>query len=418
MHREPAGAETLTLLLRCDGELMLIERVPQSADRPGFHVLALAGPMGADQVPSHGGAFANGHAAADPASVVALQFVAGQGARACLIDLARRPALSGDPGQIQAFHWAALDAWLGRWRAGELLLTPDDRAWLEQLAEPAMASLAPDPDLDPGEILPVLEYQHGLAVLLVRSHTLPPAEHTNCFVLGAPGARLIIDPSPADEAGYRQLRSWLAQHPVQAILITHHHADHREHANRLARELDLPMWMSAETADKLRREHPRWFEAVALRLLQEGEAVADWLGQPVRVIDVPGHDNGHLALMPDNRAWCIVGDLIQAIGTVVIARPDGNMRQYFQSLQNIIERAPRVVYPSHGGPSRTTLRLEQTLAHRRQREAQVLALHRQGLDLAAMLGAMYPGLPAPLNMLARMNIEGHLDKLREEGVLE
>jgi len=48
-------------------------------------------------------------------------------------------------------------------------------------------------------------------------------------------------------------------------------------------------------------------------------------------------DEGQLALMPENRAWCIVSDLYQGVGTVVIAAPEGNMRKYFASLRKVID---------------------------------------------------------------------------------
>ena len=74
-----------------------------------------------------------------------------------------------------------------------------------------------------------------------------------------------------------------------------------------------------------------------------------------------------LALMPADRAWCLVGDLIQGVGTVVIHKPEGNMRRYFDSLQRMIDLDPEVIVPSHGLAMGTTFRLRETLRHRRQR---------------------------------------------------
>jgi endoribonuclease LACTB2 len=137
----------------------------------------------------------------------------------------------------------------------------------------------------------------------------------------------------------------------------------------------------------------------------------------VRALAVPGHDEGQLALMPEDRAWCIVGDLIQGVGTVVIHKPEGNMRRYFESLTRIIELDPAVIIPSHGLAMGTVFRLQETLAHRRKREATVLAMQRAGQSMEQMLGAMYAGLDPRLVPLAQQNIEAHLDKLREEGAL-
>ena len=129
--------------------------------------------------------------------------------------------------------------------------------------------------------------------------------------------------------------------------------------------------MSADTQARIRRLAPHFFYGLTVKTYVDGDVVTQWLGHPVRVMAVPGHDEGQLALMPDNRAWCIVSDLIQGIGTVVIAAPEGDMRKYFASLERVIAVAPRVIYPSHGMGLGGVFYLEQTLRHRRQREAQI-----------------------------------------------
>jgi endoribonuclease LACTB2 len=160
----------------------------------------------------------------------------------------------------------------------------------------------------------------------------------------------------------------------------------------------------------------QFFEGLTINTYREGDVVCRWQGQPVRVYEVPGHDEGQLALMPDGRAWCIVSDLIQGIGTVVVAIPEGNMRRYFASLQRMIDLNPEVIYPSHGGALGTVHRLQETLKHRQLREQQVLTLHREGRSVAEMLPLIYKDLPDPrLLPLAQMNIESHLEKLREDG---
>ena len=175
--------------------------------------------------------------------------------------------------------------------------------------------------------------------------------------------------------------------------------------------------MSADTRDRILARQPRWLDGLTVRVRHHGDIVTTWLGQPVRVLAVPGHDEGQLALMPDNRAWCIVGDLIQGVGTVVIAAPEGDMAKYFATLEKVIALAPKVIWPSHGSALGGTFYLEQTLKHRRQREAQVQALSAAGKSVDEMLAAMYPDTDPRLLPLARMNIDSHLVKLRAEGSL-
>jgi glyoxylase-like metal-dependent hydrolase (beta-lactamase superfamily II) len=138
----------------------------------------------------------------------------------------------------------------------------------------------------------------------------------------------------------------------------------------------------------------------------------------VRLYAVPGHDEGQLAPMPDSLTWCIVSDLIQGVGTVVVGGPEGNMRKYFESLQRVIDLDPQIIIPSHGPAFGSTYRIKETLKHRLQREEQVFSLHQAGQSAQQMLGEIYKGLDPRLAPLALINIQSHLQKLGEEGRIE
>lgn len=200
-------------------------------------------------------------------------------------------------------------------------------------------------------------------------------------------------------------------------MLTHHHPDHNERANLLARERAVPLLCSEDTRARIaRRQGDKWFKGVDVRPLGDGDYLCDWQGEKVHVLAVPGHDAGQLAPMPESRAWCIVSDLIQGVGTVVVGGDEGDMRLYFNSLRRVIDLAPDVVFPSHGQAMGGTWKLQETLRHREMREQQVLDLQRKGQSVDAMLKAIYGGsIPDFLMPLARVNIESHLDKLRAEG---
>jgi Zn-dependent hydrolases, including glyoxylases len=254
--------------------------------------------------------------------------------------------------------------------------------------------------------------------LPVRSRTLPPASHTNAWLFGDEDAfRLLVDPSPADESAFEALWQQV-QGRFDLVFLTHHHPDHRERADALARRAGVPLAMSADTQARIAATQPAFFDGLETWIHAEGEIVTRWNGHLVRALAVPGHDAGQLALMPENRAWCLVGDLIQGIGTVVIAPPEGDMAAYFASLQRIIDLDPKVVLPSHGSALGGTHYLAQALAHRREREAQILELHRRGLDEDALLATIYRDVPPGVLTLARLTIRSHLAKLRAEGAID
>lgn len=336
------------------------------------------------------------------------------------VHLDRRPDFVLHQPEAIACKWASAQEWLEEFQRGQILVAPPTLTSLRALSRDPqcghMGNLVAT--AAEGQLL-AIENIAGLIQIPVRSHTLPPAEHTNCYVTGElPGLRLAIDPSPCDAAELDRLSSTLVALGVNALLITHHHPDHHERADELARRHRWPMLMSARTAERIReRKGAAFFVDIDLRLVTEGEAVATWRGEPIGVLEIPGHDDGQIALMSNQRTWCIVGDLIQGVGTVVIAKPEGNMRQYFESMQRIIDLAPLSIFPSHGQGLGSTFRLEETLRHRKLREEHVLRLHREGQSIEQMLEAIYVGVDPRLLPLARKNIESHLEKLEAEGLL-
>lgn len=338
------------------------------------------------------------------------------------IVLRERPTFLLDEGECAAGLWGAPAALLQRYEEGELLVAPPTLAGLTAFAADAGCEQVPGLHFEMRERheLPMVEAQRGVRMIWVRSNTIPPAEHTNCFLLGdAQSHRILVDPAPANDEEMGKLIALCQRMVIHEVFLTHHHPDHRERADQIARHFNAPLGLSQDTYDRIKAKlGMSYFEGLTINTYREGDVVCRWLGQPVRVYEVPGHDEGQLALMPDNRAWCIVSDLIQGIGTVVIAKPEGNMRKYFASLRKVIEMKPRVIYPSHGSAQGSVYRLEETLRHREMREQQVLGFHRDGKSVEEMLALIYKDLPDPrLLPLARMNIESHLDKLREDGAL-
>lgn len=335
--------------------------------------------------------------------------------------LKSKPEFKLDQRELASGEWASAKEFAQRYEQGRLLAAPPTVAIIKALAADAGVSFVPQlaHDYNPQTHVPCVEMLRGVWQMPTRSHTIPPADRTNVFMLGDTVAtRFLIDPAPMDEAEMQRLLATATQVGFSAIFLTHHHPDHRERADVIARQLNIPIHVSADSHARIQQKTgKRFFEGVQVVLREEGEVLTHWQGEPVQILAVPGHDEGQLALMPQSRSWCIVSDLITAFGTVVIAPPEGNMKKYFASLERMIELDPAVIFPSHGPALGTTHKLKETLLHRQQREAQVLALHAAGKDERAMLEVIYPGLDERLLPLALCNISSHLDKLRSEGRL-
>jgi glyoxylase-like metal-dependent hydrolase (beta-lactamase superfamily II)/8-oxo-dGTP pyrophosphatase MutT (NUDIX family) len=340
------------------------------------------------------------------------------------IDLRSRPDFTLCAPEIESGAWASARHWMSVYEQGELLLAPPTQAVVRSLAADPASTDAGFMDFNDIGVLRPLEALRGVRQFFVRSNTLPPAIHTNCFLIGdAQGQRILVDPSPNSREELERLYTAAGQVGFDEVFLTHHHPDHRQYADEIARRAGVPLGMSAWTLQHLRSTQARYGEGpgygagLAIKIYAGGDVVTHWLGQPVRALSVPGHDEGQLALMPDNRAWCIVGDLIQGVGTVVIAPPEGDMRKYFATLEQVIALDPRVIYPSHGLALGGVHYLEQALQHRRMREEQIKGLFSAGRSMDEMLAEVYRDVDPRLLPLARINIESHLAKLREEGTI-
>ena len=335
------------------------------------------------------------------------------------IDLACKPDLTPDSGEIAELMWNTPNELLEHFRTGDALMVPPTRWLLEGLADNMdcgdLGDLSPKFDYD--HEVPCMEVLHGLRTLHVPSQTLPPATRTNAFRIGdADAPQLLVDPSPESKDELTRLLQTLASDPPELVFLTHHHPDHHQFANVLARRLGLPVCISADSHGRIRAKHGfDYFDGVEVRLVGESDVMTRWHGEDVRVYSVPGHDEGQLALAPESLRWFIVGDLIQGIGTVVISAPEGDMAKYFCTLERVIDLNPDVIIPSHGIPMRSVHRLSVTLQHRRERELRILELHQSGHRNQAILETVYEGVDERLLPYAMRNIESHLVKLREEG---
>ena len=105
--------------------------------------------------------------------------------------------------------------------------------------------------------------------------------------------------------------------------------------------------------------------------------------------------------------------------TTVIAPPDGDMRAYLDSLDLLLERDDAIYWPTHGGPiTEPRPFVEAYLAHRLEREAQVLACVRSGTgDIPAIVAELYADVPQDLHQAAGRSVLAHLVKLVDDGAV-
>jgi glyoxylase-like metal-dependent hydrolase (beta-lactamase superfamily II) len=258
-----------------------------------------------------------------------------------------------------------------------------------------------------------IEFQQGLKLFPLKTPTLPPATHTNCYLVGN-RELLLFDPGAYDGVEQERLASFVERlraegYVPKAVVLTHHHADHVGSVEMLRSRFGLELWCHAETASRVGR---------AERLLVEGDRLV-LNGEPEFVLEVlhtPGHARGHLCFFHRNSRALICGDMVAAQSTIIIDPPEGNLAHYLASLERLRALPPGTLYQAHGAPiAEGTAKLDEYLAHRRMRvEALYEALAKGPRTLSDLVAEVYADVPEVIHPIAERSALASLEYLIEQ----
>jgi glyoxylase-like metal-dependent hydrolase (beta-lactamase superfamily II)/8-oxo-dGTP pyrophosphatase MutT (NUDIX family) len=326
--------------------------------------------------------------------------------------LARLPAgqeASVWPGELSGGEFVPVRRALESWRRGDALLHPPNWwgiAALERAAPPQALALLRNP---PSDLL--IEFQGGVVLAALRTPTLLPATHTNCWIVDlAPGEGVaVVDPGASDPEEIARLDRVLGilaagGRPAREVWLTHHHVDHVGGTATLAAR-GLPVRAHPETARRL---------AGGERFLPVADG--DLLHGRWRALFTPGHAPGHLCFLDERSGALVAGDMVSTVSTVVIDPPEGNMGLYLDSLARLRGLPARTLYPAHGSPAPSAAaKLDEYLAHRQMRAAKVEAALLPGGTLAEVTRVAYDDTPPVLLPVAERSCLATLLWLRENG---
>jgi|MudIll2142460700_1097286.scaffolds.fasta_scaffold12823_4 glyoxylase-like metal-dependent hydrolase (beta-lactamase superfamily II) len=258
-----------------------------------------------------------------------------------------------------------------------------------------------------GELPPsgLVEVAPGIRVLALRTPTLPPAAHTNVYLVGPEkGPVAVVDPGSPYPDQQAILDALLREIPIERVLLTHHHGDHVGGAADLATRWNVPIAAHALTAKRLAGRVP------ITELLDDGDEVNGAV-----CVYTPGHAEGHLVFEVGDAA--IAGDMVAGLGTILIDPDEGDMAQYLASLERMRSRNERVLLPAHGPAIREgDAKLTEYLAHRRMREQRVIgALAGAPKTISQLVEVVYSDTPRILWGLAERSLLAHLAKLLRDG---
>src|SRR5438477_8814902 len=281
---------------------------------------------------------------------------------------------------------------------------------------------------------------------------------TGTYIVGE-GEVAIIDAGPRDAAHVDALVRAVEGERVTHLLITHTHGDHSPAAAMLKQRLgDIPTYgfgphplradaerawaeanpdepdpeLDAAIAAAGADADPSLGEAPKLEEHPDYDYTPDVVVGDCEVIEgagfrftalhTPGHISNHLCFALEPRtsadvATVFTGDHVMGWSTTIVPPPDGDMVDYFASLQRLLDRTDATYYPTHGPPiPRGHEYVNALLAHRREREAQVLEQLAAGpRTILTMVKVMYADVRVELHRPATRSVLSHLVKLVDEG---
>lgn len=323
------------------------------------------------------------------------------------------------PGELETGEWIAATDAVARWQRSEIITAPPVLHALKTLAGGLDNNLVQrflNVPQSRREMVRRIEFRPGFICFPVRTPTKPPATHTNCYIIGS-RELVILDPASPYEEEQAALAACVDDlleegRTIREIILTHLHPDHIGGVNALSKHLGgrVPVAAHRLTAEALS-------DSIHVDRFIEDEELIELAGEPqitLRAMHTPGHARGHLCFYEERTGALVTGDNIVGLGSVLIDPPEGNMRDYFASLERM-SALPNlsVLFGAHGpaiGNARA--KIAEYISHRRQREENILQAVRAGATTTQEIVArVYTDVSPKAHAMAERATIAHLEKL-------
>jgi glyoxylase-like metal-dependent hydrolase (beta-lactamase superfamily II) len=254
-----------------------------------------------------------------------------------------------------------------------------------------------------GANLPVLP---GISRIVANNPGPMTYYGTNTYLIETADGLIVLDPGPEDHPEHVDAILRHTGGKIAFILVSHTHHDH------VGALPALRAATGARTVGFRQSALPAFDPDIKL---DNGDMIAGMLG-----LHTPGHASDHLcfALSGANSDKVLFSaDHVMSWSTSVVSPPGGDMRDYFSSLDLLLERDDDVYLPGHGPPLREPHSLVRgMLAHRKLREQAIVHKLAEGpADTYTIMDALYSQLNPRLRRAAERNVLAHLLKMEADG---
>jgi glyoxylase-like metal-dependent hydrolase (beta-lactamase superfamily II) len=239
---------------------------------------------------------------------------------------------------------------------------------------------------------------------------------TGVYLVGDDKSVAVIDPGPNDPEHIKSLLAAIGTRKVDHILITHTHRDHSPAAAALKDATGAKTYgygPHARHDGDVEEGGDRDFTPDVT--VRDGDMIESGSGR-FHCVFTPGHTSNHMCYALEEERALFTGDHVMGWSTTLVAPPDGNMGDYMKSLEKLIARKDRVLYPTHGSPIVKPARfLRAYLSHRKMRESQIARAIKRGRNTVPLLvETLYVGLSPALVRAASLTVEAHLLHMAED----
>lgn len=241
-------------------------------------------------------------------------------------------------------------------------------------------------------------------------------QFTSIYLVGR-GQVLTIDSGEAVDRYRWMLRGYLAatqRAEVALAALTHHHLDHAGNLGWIREHLNAEILVPPAAPALLEGQLP----AEGVSTLADGQRLdlGDDVG--VRVLLTPGHSVDSVCYYLEEEGVLFSGDTLLGTGTTTV----GDLDAYMRSLRQLLELPNlQIICPGHGPLVHDPReRLRQYIAHREEREQQILGVLAGGGELTSweIMLRLYTEIDPRLRRAADGNVRTHLRKLDQEGRLK